>query len=182
MSGGVWARAKGSRAAHTPRRGFVPFERGHLCARNAASSSVSGISKPRPKWDFFREVHPVRRIAKEFFIRNHNRVFTNNDLRHQIVTPNRHTKWSQRAVGMPPLCCVLGCGHAGEFGVTEAQMEYSRDHHARRRGNFGRVDLSFDCTRSSHVCSHHSFDVMKAHLSRMRGEQSHREEEADVAR
>ena len=43
-------------------------------------------------------------------------------------------------------------------------MAYSGDHHARRRGNFGRVDLSFDFTRSSHVCSHHSFDVMKAHL------------------
>ena len=43
-------------------------------------------------------------------------------------------------------------------------MEYSRDHHARKRCNFGRVDLSFDFTCSSRVCSHQSFDVMKAHL------------------
>ena len=43
-------------------------------------------------------------------------------------------------------------------------MEYSRDHHARKRCNFGRVDLSFDFARSSHVRSRHSFDVMKAHL------------------
>ena len=65
---------------------------------------------------------------------------------------------------MPKLCCVLVCGHAGEFGVTDPQMEYSRDWNACKRGNLHQVDLSFDFARSSHVCSHHSFDVMKAHL------------------
>ena len=50
------------------------------------------------------------------------------------------------------------------FAVTKAQMERSRHTHARRQGNLNRVDLSFDLARSSDVCYHHTFDVLKPHL------------------
>ena len=73
------------------------------------------------------------------------------------------SQFGRHDTGMPA-CCVLNCPHAGMFAVTKAQMERSRDTHARRQGNLNRLDLSFDLARSSDVCYHHTFDVLKPHL------------------